>query len=619
MRTRFRIKAESNSSNIDKCHIQTLSSPSTEVTKPTTQHLDNGNISVTSHVKEEPTIVPSQNAFEFQGVYHTSYEEMVKAKRKRNAQVLIDSGLLNISARFRDDASTKGSSKSGASQRGLSRADTNRKRKDIFQESLPRRKSGRIAGDKADGLYIADDVGGKFIVGVEGGVNKSLEGNDKINGHTIVDNKVDDQYRNRINNGDDLTLKQAVEETGLKWVKEESVSDAEHFVRNTITSTIQSTNSMDKVSASSIHSQISSLSLDCDTSVAKVVPERIYAVAFHPSPHKIIAVAGDKRGHIGFWDVDATSTHGANDGASSIGSKGKVDGVHLFKPHAGTVANLEFNKDGTKLYSVSYDSTVRMFDMQKQTFSEIFAAYDSSPEYNGKLGFGIDMGYKFWTQYGCLDHRNDDSMFLTTSMGSLLHVDFRKKRITMNQKVSEKKVNTVSLHPNGTTIATCGLDRQVQLWDIRKFSARTASSKPFATQMSTKSINSAFFSPTGKHLLNTNMSDSLDIITDAHLKTKLISKPTHRIRHDNRTGRWLSTLMARWHPTAHEVEDELFVVGSMRQPRTMELFNGSKGVLLRGIQGDALTAVVSRCCFHPSLGSLVVMGGNSSGRVSVAR
>ena len=33
-----------------------------------------------------------------------------------------------------------------------------------------------------------------------------------------------------------------------------------------------------------------------------------------------------------------------------------------------------------------------MFDMEKQSFSEMFAAYDDSPEYKGKPGFGIDLG-----------------------------------------------------------------------------------------------------------------------------------------------------------------------------------------------------------------------------------
>lgn len=144
---------------------------------------------------------------------------------------------------------------------------------------------------------------------------------------------------------------------------------------------------------------------------------------------------------------------------------------------------------------------------------------------------------------------------------------------------------------------------------------KSSTPTPIATQRSTKSINSAFFSPSGKHLLTTTMSDTLDIITDAHLMKDVIS-PTHRIRHNNRTGRWLCTFMAQWHPTSF---NDMFVVGSMQQPRTMQIFDGGKGEIIKDVRGDGLTAVVSRCCFHPSEERLISAGGYSSGRVTVAR
>jgi hypothetical protein len=60
--------------------------------------------------------------------------------------------------------------------------------------------------------------------------------------------------------------------------------------------------------------------------VARLVPERIMSVAFFPSSQKLLAVVGDKRGHLGFWDV-----HCEFDGR---------DGVHLFKPHASHVSGI---------------------------------------------------------------------------------------------------------------------------------------------------------------------------------------------------------------------------------------------------------------------------------------
>ena len=40
-----------------------------------------------------------------------------------------------------------------------------------------------------------------------------------------------------------------------------------------------------------------------DEHAVKVVPERIYSVAVHPSSEKILACAGDKKGYVGLWDV----------------------------------------------------------------------------------------------------------------------------------------------------------------------------------------------------------------------------------------------------------------------------------------------------------------------------
>lgn len=189
---------------------------------------------------------------------------------------------------------------------------------------------------------------------------------------------------------------------------------------------------------------------------------------------------------------------------------------------------------------------------------------------------------------------------------------FFKKTLT------QLSIGNNSLHPNGYTMATAGLDCNVNLWDIRKFSSIKKGSNlhPVSYQNGTKSINSAFFSPSGKHLLTTTMSNTLEIFTDSHLAKGFISKPTHRIRHDNMTGRWLSTFMAQWHPSL--IHEDLFIVGSMSKPRRMEFFDGNTGKM-QTLQGDSLTAVVSRCCFHPSTEKLMACGGNSSGRVTIAR
>ena len=172
-----------------------------------------------------------------------------------------------------------------------------------------------------------------------------------------------------------------------------------------------------------------------------------------------------------------------------------------------------------------------------------------------------------------------------------------------------------SLHPNGYTLASAGNDGVVSIWDTRKFQGskfKPGAPTPIATNFIGLSVSSSFFSPSGNALLSTSFANRLDLIEDPQ-KQKGNIKPTKQIQHNNQTGRWLSTFMASWHP-----EYPIFVTGSLKKPRCVELFD-EKGRLLREVSGSSLTAVASRCCFHPSTSKLIVIGGNSSGRVVVMR
>ena len=202
--------------------------------------------------------------------------------------------------------------------------------------------------------------------------------------------------------------------------------------------------------------------------------------------------------------------------------------------------------------------------------------------------------------------------------------------ITFHEVLSEKKINTVSLNPvDQTTLAVGGLERVVKLFDVRKFNSYSniskkggsKSVKSFAEQETEKSINSTFFSPSGKYLLSTCMSNELLITTDPHLQSGTIKKSgsnssIQSIRHNTQTGMYLSTFMGRWHPT-----QDVFVVGSLAKPREIDIFGfDGKGKTFgkaANVSGDYLTAVCSRCCFHPT--ENVIAGGNSSGRVTVIR
>jgi hypothetical protein len=119
----------------------------------------------------------------------------------------------------------------------------------------------------------------------------------------------------------------------------------------------------------------------CTAHYVQIVKERAYSLTWHPSPHKLITVAGDKTGNIGLWCIEAAqdsdfATAAADDtivedsdteldeaalaanstvlktssrrggrgsGSTSMrSSKGGADGVYLYKPHMGSVSRLQF-------------------------------------------------------------------------------------------------------------------------------------------------------------------------------------------------------------------------------------------------------------------------------------
>jgi WD40 repeat protein len=375
----------------------------------------------------------SQGRFTFQGKNYTTYEEMVQAKRQRNEEYLKSSGLLDASSKVKEEILiAQGKKKLETHQRGLK---AERKRKAELQNVVTsRRKSNRLAGVQADGMYVEEERGRGRII-VVGGTNDTQIDADS---HRVEILKEEKQFfQRRINDGSDLSLQEAIELSGSKWVTETSVSLAKNFVsqlnfcysenHNSPRSTADLASSPDE---RAFVSQAEDLSVDNESCVAKVVPDRIYSIAFHPSPHKLITVAGDKKGYLGFWDVD-----------NNTSEENSRNGVHLFKPYNHAISNLEWFKSGHKLFSSAYDGSMRVFDVQKEIFTEVFATYDSSTEYKDKLGYDLLDG---WTQFSCIDHRNEDCIFFSTSVGDVVHLDLRQKgKITFNSNLSDKKINSI--------------------------------------------------------------------------------------------------------------------------------------------------------------------------------
>lgn len=225
-----------------------------------------------------------------------------------------------------------------------------------------------------------------------------------------------------------MTLSEAIQHVGAKWMTEHSVRDAELLLRDTLVrSTQDPPPPVDEDSSQGMLDE-----LDC-TQVAKVCPDRIYSMAVHPSMSDLLVSAGDKSGHVGLW-------------------KATTEDVHLFRPHGGAVCALQWTGStgggSQNLLSASYDGTIRLLHVEREMFLPVFATYNrEEAQYRDQPGYGLGVpGHKFWTQFICLDPRwnSADCFFLATSIGTAMHLDLRvKDPMTFHQVLSEKKINTL--------------------------------------------------------------------------------------------------------------------------------------------------------------------------------
>nr|CAD7435737.1 unnamed protein product [Timema monikensis] len=150
--------------------------------------------------------------------------------------------------------------------------------------------------------------------------------------------------------------------------------------------------------------------------------------------------------------------------------------------------------------------------------------------------------------------------------------------------------------------------REARVWDLR--TATKPSPKPVCHLAHPKGLTSAFYSSRGSYLLTTCNDDRLRVYDVRHVST---NRPPviASTKHNNHTGRWLSTFKARWHPQ----REDTFIVGSMELPKAIEVY-GIHGQKMIRLQSTAnLTTICSACVFHPS--QLLVAGANSSGKVHV--
>jgi len=351
-------------------------------------------------------------------------------------------------------------------------------------------------------------------------------------------------------------------------------SDASSLLSSLVTS---------KKSAHESQIEFSNLSINPER-VAKVVPERIFSVAFHPGD-KLVAAAGDKWGKVGLWDCEDV--------------EGATHGVHLFKYHSRPVNCLTWDKTSPSLFSTSYDGTVRRLDAQKQEASLVF--HDEN--------FLEEGG---WTSFHCQDSPHTLLVSLGNA-GAVAQVDTRigTTAVSTVKLFDRLHAKSISCNPLKPHLLLAGNNKGgCFIFDLRSPQKSSGLMTPYLElEGASRSLSSCQFSTSGTQVVTMSSDDKLRLYDTENI-TSSNMKPSSQVRHNNQTGRWLTPFRATWHPT----RENILLTGSMERPRRMEVWSTDSNhiTLTATLMGEEFASVASLVDVHPSG---AVVGANSSGRL----
>ena len=303
----------------------------------------------------------------------------------------------------------------------------------------------------------------------------------------------------------------------------------------------------------------------------KVVKERIFSMAFHPSPQVPLVVAGDKWGQIGFLDLRP----GKDD-----------DRVFALLPHGRPVSALAHTGDGSKLFSSSYDGTVRCFDYEKGVFELLLQNED---EMYCHLALSCDV----------------NKLYVAGNRGDLYVVDPRSnslRRPPQELDLHDRKIATVDGHPSDPNVfVTASNDQTVKVWDVRK----TVKSKPLHMLEHTLAVTGAYYAPAAPHLLVTTCNDNLVRFWTPAGQGK--EGQVIKIKHNNNTGRYITNFRAVWDPKSNTA-----LIGNMNKKVD---FLAADGKAVASISHDLCSAIPAVNVAHPHFA--LVASGNGSGYINV--
>ncbi|KAG0263065.1 hypothetical protein BG011_009358 [Mortierella polycephala] len=577
---------------------------------------------------------------------HTDYERERLENIRRNQEIMRQLSLPQAAADLAATSSAFTPSSSRGADRKKRSAPTpgvKREKRVKNSELLPRRKSNRLANidpedpvaknrqdkyireletldharrERRTGNLSLSDVSGhgdeaKFAKLMEEMATyvpdkarvKDVE--DESDGEGDDDNKVKKEIKEEDDNDKDADKKVKKEEpddndTGIKrYFRPRRASTAADKDKGKTSHPAPDKKSKDKHTNKepSLRKRVQALRIRGPWPTVKVCQGRVYCMAIHENKDKVLVCGGDIDGNLGFWDLDESQ---------SDDYEPKYDeepNIYSYKAHTRTLSSMQYSPtDPTKLFTTSYDGSVRYLDLIKQQFIE---SYVASPDVSDHLG-SISLessGHQLWFA------DNDGAV-------TLKDVRTPKDEMVYRKVLHEKKVGCVNVNPKfSNLIVTSSLDRTMKIWDVRTF-GKYKDDEPIeelAEFPHGLSVTSAMWSPDGVSIASTSYDDNVRIFNNfdpALPDVKEIPEPV-RIRHNNRSGRWVTMLRAVWSP-----QFNWFSIGNMN--KSVDIYSRGTGDLMANLKDPRnLTTVPAVNAWHPN--RVLIASGMANGKMVIWR
>ncbi len=320
--------------------------------------------------------------------------------------------------------------------------------------------------------------------------------------------------------------------------------------------------------------------------LVKLTPERIYSMVWHSGTEddNFLLFAGDKSGNLGLLSL--------RECRASL-NWDEPQGVLEFAPFRQAITCMKFSPlEPFKLFMSSYDGTIRVMDLlHSLTISVVHV--DTSDMFTG---IDFDAG--------------GNLLWYSTVAGNVGRLDLRTGEPASVFNLHEKKTQCVSTNwQYDNFFCTSSLDNTVCIWDARMIGEQN-SLEPVKKFTQRRSVTSAYFHKyDGSKLVTTCYDDYLRLYDNVLSET--CTQPHTMIRHNNQTGKWITTFKANW--DNKHADNSFFVIGDME--KSTSIFDGKTGSFLGRLDSEYLTAQPAVNAVHPRAN--LIAGGTARGKVCI--